>query len=348
MRWRSWALAAVLAVACVGHASANPQSAAVGCRDSGLITRGKLLTDFCWLCLFPIRIMGIPILGSPLDMPGGLTGPICKCPGRMGGIPAIGSTFGMWVPTHVHEITRQPFCSPVTGLNMASMLGSAIGMTGAMHGSAQGHTSGESGQVTNYYWHWIKMPTSYLWDLFGATVCTDPVPDADIGYMSEFDPTMWDDSLAMFTHPEAEIFAPIWAEAACIADGVVASLTRPLDGLFWCAGTWGRMYPFTPRHDSNESIEGTMLVATRGIAAMHRRGLAQKTTGPIGVCGFLPWFVIPKQQYKLQNLWPFPQRFKANWIGRTGWRMGPFRKTPVHEDRVVSQFTFRECCVTYW
>lgn len=343
-RWLGRALTLLLGVTMFNQADAQ-----VSCRDSGLITRGKLLTDLCWTCIFPLRIMGIPLLGSPNNTPDLLSPGICVCPSRMfPAVPAPGISFGMWLPSHVHEVTRKPFCSPLLGISLADFLGPAIGLTRTMHGAGQGHNGGDVGQASNYFWHWVKLPTGAIWDLFAATACTDKFPDVDIGYMSEFDPTMWDDVLAMYTHPEASIFEPVWAEAACIADGVVSTLRKPMPGLFFCAGTWGRMYPFTPRHDTNETIEGHMLVATRGLAAMHRRALAHLTTGPIGICGFAPWFVIPKQQYKFQNLWPFPQRGQAQWIGASSWRFGTFRKTPAHEDRVLTQFTFRECCITFF
>lgn len=338
-----WALLALI----LGSGAANAQSG-LKCKDSGLVTSGGLLTDICWSCIFPIRIVGFTV-GSASELPDIVSPAFCLCPSRMmPAIPAPGVTFGLWLPSHAHEITRAPFCSPLLGMDLSDLLGDAIGLTAGMQGSGQTHNGGESGQASNWFWHWIKLPTSYLWDLFGATVCTDKQPDADVGYMSEFDPTMWDDTLAMYTHPEASIFQPIWAEAACIADGVMATIRKPMDPLIWCAGTWGRMYPFLPRHDTNETIEAHMLVATRGLSAMHRRGLASLTHTSLGVCGFMPWFVLPKQQYKLQNLWPFPQRNKAQWIGRSGWRMGTARKTPVHEDRVIGQFTFRECCITFY
>lgn len=330
-------------------ALAGSADASVRCKDSGLITRGRILTDICWTCIFPLKIMGVPILGSPQDIPDLSAAPICVCPSRLPPfIPVPGVSFGMWLPAHAHEVTRTPFCSPLLGMDMSAFLGPAIGLTPAMRGAGQGHTATTPGQLTNYYWHWIKLPTDAIWDLFAATICSDKSVDVDIGYMSEFDPTMWDDLLAMYTHPEAKIFAGPWAEAACIADGVTSTVWKPIEPFIWCAGTWGRMYPFTPRMDAQETIEGHMLVATRGLAAMHRRGLAQLSYSQLGMCGFMPWFVLPKQQYRLQNLWPFPQRSKAQWVGRSSWSFGTFRKAPVYEDRVLTEFKYRECCITIW
>jgi len=57
----------VLALALV---SVPAQAADPGCPDAELFS-GKLITDVCWDCLFPVRIVGIPIGGGRLPVASG-------------------------------------------------------------------------------------------------------------------------------------------------------------------------------------------------------------------------------------------------------------------------------------
>nr|WKV17501.1 hypothetical protein pSH12sh288-5_00004 [Shigella sonnei] len=69
--------------------------------------------------------------------------------------------------------------------------------------------------------------------------------DLDIGYLSELDP-MWDSSsLSMIIQPEAILFGNIIAQGACAADAVASLVSKPIDALFWCAGSQGSMYRLT-------------------------------------------------------------------------------------------------------
>ena len=110
--------------------------------------------------------------------------------------------------------------------------------------------------------------------------------DFDILYLSELDPTWNSSELAFFTNPEAAWLANPVALAACLADAAAASAGTPIDSLFWCAGTWGLLYPFsgtTPNYGSRPSE--TSLSAARALAALHRRGLARRTMGDDALCG---------------------------------------------------------------
>ncbi|MFP4280889.1 MAG: conjugal transfer protein TraU, partial [Halochromatium sp.] len=43
--------------------SPSTQAADAACPDAELLS-GKLITDICWSCLFPVRIAGMPIGGG--------------------------------------------------------------------------------------------------------------------------------------------------------------------------------------------------------------------------------------------------------------------------------------------
>jgi conjugal transfer pilus assembly protein TraU len=172
----------------------------------------------------------------------------------------------------------------------------------------------------------------------------------DFAYISEIDPTMQNDLLAIYTHPEAKVFTQMAAQAACMADTVKVAAGRPLHKAFWCAGSWGSVYPYTGKSQAQTTFESQMLTAARGLAAMHRRGLAKRTIGDKAVCGGRFWFVLPREQYQFQNLWPRATR-GAEWIGTTeykgGW--GMTRVVPATgENRVIMEWQHKQCCLTAW
>ena len=349
----------VVAAACLwlvaGSASAERLD---GCTDSGLLSRGGIISSFCFNCFFPIRIMGIPIPAGrgASKLPGSedMAGPICVCPGRTG-LPSIGLTFGMWQPTHLTEVVKTPFCSPVLlGMNLGGVnAGDAMGLLKGSQFGGSSHVGGAaSGQDAIFYnYHWIKFPGAVLLDMLTNTVCAPRGGvDMDFGYLSELDPTMQNDLMANYTHPESRVFANPAAQAACMADTVMAATRRPISKAFWCAGSWGSLYPYSMHSGAQTTFEGQMLTAARGLAAMHRRGLAKRSSGNKAVCADRLWFVMPKNQYQFQNLWPRPRR-SAEWIGTTeykgGWGLG--RVIPaVGEDRVTMTWAWNECCITAW
>lgn len=336
-----------------GKASADQMD---GCYDSGLLSKGGIISSFCYECFFPIRIMGITIpvgRGASKAPPSSeLAAPLCVCPGRYG-IPAIGLSFGMWHPNHLHEVVKTPLCSPVVlGLNLGGT--NAANPMGLLKAQQLGGGGGDSGMGSHgayYNFHWIKFPGAYLTDLLTNTICAPQSgTDMDFAYLSEIDPTMQNDTLAMYTHPESRIFSQMAAQAACMADSVAVAAGRPIHRAFWCAGSWGSLYPYTGHSPSQTTFESQMLTSARGLAAMHRRGLAKKTIGNKSVCGGRFWFVMPREQYQFQNLWPRAVQ-SAEWIGTTeykgGWGMG--RVVPATgENRVVMEWQFKECCITAW
>ena len=95
--------------------------------------------------------------------------------------------------------------------------------------------------------------------------------------MSEYDPTYKND--ANFLNPEVYLFASPIAQVACTADCVAATTRLPFDGLFWCAGCLGSIYPFSGNVASHVGgVQASSLLSIRALAKLHRTGLAQKTS----------------------------------------------------------------------
>ena len=86
-----------------------PAKAELTCPDAGLLS-GKLLTDVCWSCIFPIRVAGLP-LGSGNVPSGASNKSFCLCEDNLG-VPRPGIVTSMWEPARLIELVRTPGCSP--------------------------------------------------------------------------------------------------------------------------------------------------------------------------------------------------------------------------------------------
>lgn len=328
-----------------GAGSGGESGGGLTCPDSGAITRGGFITDLNWGGFFPIQLGAN--LGSSRNRPGDAAGPVCTCPGRFG-FPTPGLTFGMWQPTHMLESTRQAFCFP--SLGPLGKAGSAIG--GAMSSLRQGGTSADPQKGSYKHFHLIAFPVGAVLDMFTSAVCSPGGAgfDLDLLFISEIDPTFANDELAVFVNPESILFANPIAQAACLADAAVTNVGRPIRQLFWCAGSWGPLYPLTGHTSSQASVvREASLSAVRGVAKLHRFGIMKRTYGAGAVCRNRPAFMYPKQQYRFQIMYPLPQRSTGpEWTGRNTLLGREFRHIPgVGEDWVQVLWTYEQCCVNF-
>lgn len=130
--------------------------------------------------------------------------------------------------------------------------------------------------------------------------------DMDLAYVSEIDPTWNSDTLAMYTHPEAVLFSNPIAIASCMADAAASTIYKPIPMMFWCHGAHGHAYPFTGNNNVSDPANSTSSAASRALAALHRRGIAKQTYGTMAVCRDHPNPTLPRQQYRLQTMFPIP------------------------------------------
>src|SRR5690349_11323089 len=73
-----------------------------------------LVTNVCWPCLFPMRVMG-SVQWKPGSVPANSADQLkCICSGS-DGLPALGVPLGAWEPQILIELVRQPYCSPSLG-----------------------------------------------------------------------------------------------------------------------------------------------------------------------------------------------------------------------------------------
>lgn len=300
-RRRAW-WAAFAAVAVVLGGAARGQIETPGelmCPDAKL-WGAQLVTNICWSCLFPIRLMGSFQFGDGNVPPGAADESVCFCPGDLG-IPEIGFTMGMWAPTRLIEVVRKPYCAPTLG---GVTLRDSFRLWGMKDGS-----DGSSSSNQFYNLHYYSFPLYEILELIVAPECNaGGFVDFDLLYLSEVDPTWVEDELALFSQPEVAVAANPRLQMACPADCAAATLTGPIDSMWWCAGCWGNLYPFTGNVPSGGSPPRvTSLLATRAIASLHRRGLAWRTVGDEALCGGSIYPMLPKSQYRLSMLYPLAE-----------------------------------------
>ncbi|WP_295402598.1 TraU family protein [uncultured Thiocystis sp.] len=319
--------------------AADPLNAA--CPDAQLLGP-KLITDICWACLFPVRIAGVPIGGGP--MPSGATKQaLCSCPAA-NGIPSPGMVISLWEPARIVELVRLPGCLPALGgarLNLGTMR--TLG--------TPGQAEYDGSEVAFYNYHYYAFPLLVMLDLFFPDRCnSDHLTDFDVLYLSELDPTWNNDELAFFANPEAALVAHPAAQAACLADAAAATTAQtPLDELFWCAGAWGSLYPFTGITPTLHGRPSQMsLASARVLAALHRRGLARQTMGDAALCAAPLAPMLQKSQYRLSQFYPLPEAHANHVIGESELRWGQWRNLPgVGEDHLYLIWRWHDCCLAW-
>lgn len=317
------------------HADSEP-----GCPDAQVFS-GKLITDVCWDCLFPIRIAGIPLGGG--SAPNGAAGGVfCSCKDALG-VPKPGFSLGMWEPARIVELVHTPGCSPTLGaskLNIGSRR--MLGHVGNAEDDASDHAM--------YHYHWYAFPLLILLDLFWDDRCNpDGYVDLDLLYLSELDPTWNNSELAFFGSPEVAFVANPIAQSACAIDAVSSTAGNPIDNLWWCAGSWGWMYPHTSAAPAQGRPEETSLWATRSLAALHRRGLARRTMGYDARCDAPIDLFLPKDMYKFAMFFPYPETKRGHRIGESDLRWGSWRNIPgVGEDHLYIIWRWNDCCATFF
>ena len=311
------------------------------------IMGSSLFTSLCYNCFFPIRIAAA---ASGRNVPTGAASASCTCPGRLFGYPTTGPSYGMWYPDKIYETVRLPYCSPTLGTRISSTGSVGAGGEGfsyLMGGPNTGDEDPETVQAPYYNFHLFKFPIGQILDQMQQTICVSHTNvDADLMYISEIDPTWNNNALSLLTTPEAVLFTNPIANAACIADGAAATVWQPIELLFWCAGTWGGIYPLTGFSSYGGAPQQVASITnTRALVAMHRRLLAKQTKGDAAVCSAIPNPVFVKNQYKWQQMYPVPETISNHWTGESVWRWGQFRSIPaVGEDFVNVLWRWSDCC----
>lgn len=305
-----------------------------GCHDARLFQR--LITDFCWSCIFPLKVVGITMAGGKAPDEANST-PFCYCNDNLG-VPRPGIATSMWEPARMIEFQRVSGCSSVLGGHRFPFRRTFQ----ATHGDGEDDGSDK----TFMHYHYYAFPLLMMMELFIGNCNSDGYVDLDLMYLSEVDPTWTNDELAFFTNPEAAAVANPAAIVACSADAISATAGKPLKQMFWCAGSWGAIYPLSGNTQGGYGpVQDSSLLKTRTLAALHRRGLAFKTMGSDAMCGGYIHPTLPKTQYKFTMFHPVPETKTAHVIGESLLTWGWNRTVPgIGRDPVYTIWRWNDCC----
>ncbi len=314
----------------------------------------------CWECLFPMSLIGTTIYNMGEDDVSPAVGPglsavyppqMCGCICFTPYLCVPGLPLGVFIPSHLMEVVRNPLCFP-------SLNGTTLGANPTFidRGLVDVAQDDPALKMSYYHVHFIVYP---LWALLStgfefACVGSSSPSLIDIAYMSELDPGWADDPLSLMLFPEALLFANPIATAACSIDSVMAAVSWPADPLFWCAGSFGNIYP--PSGYTSGSYSGQIkpagLVITRVLAKLSRVGseLYWAADGT-AICADGPTFLIVKSQYKFQLLYPIASTSDdggtcCSPLGRTQLRWGLAKSYPVDgDDFVFLIWKLQRCCL---
>ena len=330
-----------------GYEPANDNN---GCVSAGVFST-KLLTGICWDCVLPIIVGAVPIGGSGTSgVPDGaasstLGSAMCMCYDN-NGVPSIGIRTSLWEPYRLVEFERQPGCSsvlngvrfPFDRLNQVQDRSQFTGMTQTHHTS-----------LSKKHYHYYSFPIMTMLDMWLPRNCNPGFyMDLDVMYMSEIDPTWNYDELAFFTHPEAALVASPFGVLACIPDAILSQVNKPVKELFWCAGSWGVVFPASGHtHYTRDMLQSTSLMAVRVLYALHRRAMEYRTMGRDAMCNGALSAYIPKTQYRLSMFHPVAETSSNHALGESVLLWGVGRVIPMTgEDPVMLIWRWVDCCNT--
>lgn len=310
------------------------------------ICTGKLynpLTDTDWNNVFPITIAGVPMGAgtNPINPLMAAMPPVCVCP-TIFGFPFVGVGVTYWQPTFVAEVEHRPGClSSLGGINILpgySMLHSEQSAPGAHRNKATNRM-----QV-----HFYQYPLFSMLEMMKTVWCKAPSGTFNLAYITEVDPLWQDDLWGAVFAPESALFSNPIAQAACSVDAVAASGGLPLDAMFWCAGSWGSVYPLSGNSQhSGDAFTMNNQVLSKFMARHHRMGLQWQTIGPTAICFSHPNPIWVKSQYRFNQVGPIPRYGRAVAPGDTGrmFTFPPVANVPTQENTINLIWQGQQCCL---
>lgn len=250
------------------------------------------ITDICWHCLFPLSIGNARVVSSDLSDTDNPNSPIGFCPTENGF--RIGLNIGFWEPFALTDVTDVPYCLVNLGGHRLS-----LGKTQRKGGR---HVVGQ-GQIRAFYEvHWYKYPLISWLNLITASHCREQ-GNWDIAYLTELDPTWHDSEMSVVLSPESILFGNPITSSACAADSLSSTIMKkPLDTLFWCAGSQGNHYPLTGYVNAPLSpVQTALLLTERMNYKLHREQLITDSSSKSGeICHTHRYPMTPKSRYCYQ------------------------------------------------
>ncbi len=324
-----------------------------GCVSSHMFST-KMITEMCWDCVLPIIVGSLPVAGSLGGFSAGvpedavkvsLGSAMCMCQ-DVNGVPMLGMRTSLWEPFRVVEFQRMPGCSSV--LNGIRFPFDKLNF-GLDRSITTGNHSHEASKLSKRHYHYYSYPIMTMLDMWVPRNCNPGhYIDLDVMYMSEIDPTWNYDHIAFFTHPESALIASPFGALACLPDAFMSQVGKPVNALYWCAGSWGVMFPTTGHVGTQKDLLGeTSLLGARVLYQLHRRAMEWRTMGRDAMCGGSIAPYLPKNQYRFSMFHPVAETDKNHAMGEHQLLWGIGRTIPLKgEDPVYIVWRWLDCCNT--
>ncbi len=264
----------------------------------------NFVNDIRWEGIFPITIAGVKVKGigkkgEPASE-GLETDPaehkriLCSC--KRGNKWIFGLTVTYWEPARIIETTKVPWCFPTLGISMSGSNKIKNWKNPGSKSSGKSNTSQASYNVHYYIFNVFD-----ILDIFVDVPCV-PHEGFDLAYLSEIDPTWNNDVMSFVLDPEAILFGNPIAQLACAADSAAATVSYPIDTLFWCVGAWGSSYPMAGYTMTGNELKASAELAARTIARNARVGILWDPA--INYCGAQITPIWVKSHYKMHLVKP--------------------------------------------
>lgn len=264
---------------------------------------------------------------------------ICAC--NMGPIERFGITLSYWSYVGAIEVTSIENCSPTLGMDISfiqdgfkdiinstnnalvesfsnldeiSNIFKELGLknidkpaSNNFKNIGASSSNGNLEERHSYQVHFIP-PSIIINEIMREILATCFVPKKDnIISFSEFSPIYQNDFLSAIFNPETILTANPIATQSCMAESASLQGKINIDSLFWCAGSWGHLFPISQNVGSGDRLSAQGLITSRKLYSMFKKGQLLNTSGPHmtqGAC--LPTYspILPKSQINLVPLYP--------------------------------------------
>lgn len=308
---------------------------------------GPMVNPFAetaWQEIFPLKIAGVTVMsGGNYDTPDPANYPICVCPFPPPIFYRVGITTSFWEPARAVEVVKTPFYFPLAGFSV----GGGLFSKGTLGGTVSDGSGAGQGENASAQAHYVIYPVWAIMEMFMDMGCLEN-SGLDYAYITEIDPLWQDSELALLIQPEALLFANPIAVMSCIVDAVSVNVWRPMEALFWCAGSGGSVYPLSGKAALGDYVQANALLAHRMIYKLSREMLLCDTG--VYLCGCIPTPIWVKPNYKLQAVRPMTQ-FKAYPIGKSDFFYAAGLNPPIRgaagpaDEFLWVLFRKRACCV---
>lgn len=306
------------------------------------LCKGRFLNpilDINWDLVFPITVAGMQMSlnhGSP-ESPLTYLSPVCLCPGHIFGVPTPGVEVTFHEPLYIEEIAKNPGC--FSSIGGVKILGG--------YDMEQTDLKEDANSTSRWQIHWYEYPVFTILKLFQDFVCVQGGGYA-LAYITELDPTWQNDAWGAVFSPESAIFANKLAAASCAIDAVASAVKHPLDAMFWCAGSWGSVYPLTGNANSSVGrIQSAELVGAKLIARLSRIGMLWDSVGSWAECSPVPMPIWIKSEFTVDPVYPIISSGDGMAIGAPPATnmYKPVESYPLYEN--INQVIFQEqqCCI---